>query len=227
MLTAAVLVADLERPERFFYILTRPNWTSWMTRGAFILTAHGAIASLWVLGYLLGWKTGLSALAPLALVVAFAATAYTGLLFAQGLARDLWQGPHATLDLLAQATIEGSAALLLAATISGGDGSTIAILGWTLAFASLMHLLILTLENLLTPSATLNHELAVRAIRHGAYRRLFWIGALGLGGVAPVLLAAIAGGSLPVLAAAAVVALAGGLAWEYIWVEAGQAVPNS
>jgi Fe-S-cluster-containing dehydrogenase component/formate-dependent nitrite reductase membrane component NrfD len=227
MLTAGVLVADLERPERFFYILTRPNWTSWMTRGAFILTAHGAIASLWVLGYLLGWKAGLSVLAPLALVVAFGATAYTGLLFAQGLARDLWQGPHATIDLLAQAAVEGSAAMLLAATISGGDESTIATLGWTMAFASLVHLLILTLENLLTPSATLNHELAVRAIRHGAYRQLFWFGALGLGGVAPVLLVAIAGGSLPVLAAAAVVAIAGGLAWEYIWVEAGQSVPNS
>jgi hypothetical protein len=38
---------------------------------------------------------------------------------------------------------------------------------------------------------------------------------------------AIAGGSLAVLAAAAVVALAGGVSWEYIWVEAGQSVPNS
>jgi Fe-S-cluster-containing dehydrogenase component/formate-dependent nitrite reductase membrane component NrfD len=227
VLTAIVLVADLERPERFFYIMTRPNWKSWMARGAFILTAHGAIGSLWVLGYLLGWRTGLSMLAPLALVVAFAATAYTGLLFAQGLARDLWQGPHATLDLLAQATIEGSAAMLLAAAIFGGDESTIVTLGWTMAFASMVHLLILTLENLLAPSATLNHELAIRAIRHGAYRQLFWVGALGLGGVAPVLLVAIAGGSLAVLAAAAVVALAGGVSWEYIWVEAGQSVPNS
>jgi formate-dependent nitrite reductase membrane component NrfD/ferredoxin len=227
VLTAVVLIADLERPERFFYIMTRPNWTSWMARGAFILTAHGAIASLWVLLHLLGWTGGITLLAPLALLVAFAATAYTGLLFAQGLARDLWQGPHATIDLLAQAAAEGSAAMLLAATIFGGDASTIATLGWTLALASLAHLLILTLENLLTPSATLNHELAVRAIRHGAYRQLFWIGALGLGGVAPVLLVAIAGGSLAVLAAAAVVALAGGVSWEYIWVEAGQSVPNS
>ena len=38
--TAVVLVIDLERPERFYYILTRPNWTSWMARGAFLLTAH-------------------------------------------------------------------------------------------------------------------------------------------------------------------------------------------
>ena len=50
---AAVLVKDLERPERFFYILTRPNWTSWMARGAFLLTAHGALAGLWFVAGLL------------------------------------------------------------------------------------------------------------------------------------------------------------------------------
>ena len=41
-LTAVVLVIDLERPERFYYILTRSNWRSWMVWGAYFLTAHGA-----------------------------------------------------------------------------------------------------------------------------------------------------------------------------------------
>ena len=43
-LTAVVLVVDLERPERFYYILTRPNWRSWMVWGAWFLTAHGALS---------------------------------------------------------------------------------------------------------------------------------------------------------------------------------------
>ena len=30
--TAAVLIKDLQHPERFYYILTRPNWRSWMAR---------------------------------------------------------------------------------------------------------------------------------------------------------------------------------------------------
>ena len=38
--TAIVLVVDLERPERFYFILTRPNWSSWLARGAFLLTGH-------------------------------------------------------------------------------------------------------------------------------------------------------------------------------------------
>ena len=83
---------------------------------------------------------------------------------------------------------------------------------------------------MLTPSPTLGHDLAVKAIRRGAYARLFWLGAIGLGGVAPMVLVALASGSgfattMGVLAAVA--ALAGGFAWEYIWVDAGQCAPNS
>jgi Fe-S-cluster-containing dehydrogenase component/formate-dependent nitrite reductase membrane component NrfD len=230
MFTAVVLVADLERPERFLYILTRPNWTSWLARGAFLLTAHGALATIWVLLYLAGWAGALTWLAPVAFLVALAATAYTGLLFAQGLARDLWQGPHQTIDLIVQAAAEGSAAMLLAAVISGAPADTLRALGLTLALASAIHLGILVLEHLLTPSPTVHHELAVRAIRHGAFRKLFWIGALGIGGLAPILfvsMAGLAGFSMALLALAAIAALAGSLAWEYIWVEAGQCVPNS
>ncbi|MBK6770391.1 MAG: polysulfide reductase NrfD [Ardenticatenales bacterium] len=41
-ITAGLLVADLDRPERFLRILTRPQWRSWLTRGAFILMGFGA-----------------------------------------------------------------------------------------------------------------------------------------------------------------------------------------
>ena len=35
-LTAVLLVADLKRPERFLYILLRPNWRSWLVRGTYV-----------------------------------------------------------------------------------------------------------------------------------------------------------------------------------------------
>ena len=228
--TAAVLVADLERPERFLYILTRPNWTSWLARGAFLLTAHGGVATLWIVLYLTGATGLLSVLAPVALLIALGATAYTGLLFAQGLARDLWQGPHQTLDLVAQAFVEGSAAMLLAAIVASPPAPTVQALAVTLALASMVHIGILLLEHLLTPSPTVHHELAVRAICYGAFRHYFWIGALGAGGVLPltfIWLAGMAGFPVALLVPAAIAALAGSLAWEYVWVEAGQAVPNS
>ena len=228
--TSIVLVIDLERPERFYYILTRPNWSSWLARGAFLLMGHSTIAGLWVLIYWLGWTGVLPWLAPFAMAAAFGATIYTGFLFAQGLARDLWQGPHNTIDLIAQAVAEGSASMLLVSVFAGAPAGTIRVLALTMAFAALAHLGILLLENVLTRSATLGHELAVRAIRRGAYSRLFWIGAVGAGCLVPLALISIASASafyLTLTIPAAAFALAGGFAWEYIWVEAGQSVPNS
>ena len=151
--TAAVLIKDLQRPERFYYILTRPNWQSWMARGAFLLTAHGAIATLWLAA---GWFGAHGIISPIALValpIALATTAYTGLLFAQGLARDLWQGSHATVDLIAQAIIEGASVLLIAGLFTGAVDTTVRMLAWTLGLATTLHVLILVLEHLFTPSA--------------------------------------------------------------------------
>ena len=227
--TAIVLVIDLERPERFYYILTRPNWSSWLARGAFLITGHSGVASLWLFLYWMGWTSPLVWIAPIAMLLAIAATGYTGLLFAQGLARDLWQGPHATIDLLAQAAVEGAAAMLIAGIVFG-DTASIRALTMTIAFGALAHLLILLVEHVFAPSPTLGHDLAVKAIRRGPYARLFWLGAIGVGGIVPIVLIALAAGSgfastLAVLAALA--ALAGGFAWEYIWVDAGQSVPNS
>ena len=57
-LTAVVLIVDLERPERFYYILTRPNWKSWIARGACFLTAHGAVGrTVAAAAGSLGWTT--------------------------------------------------------------------------------------------------------------------------------------------------------------------------
>ncbi|MDE3156455.1 MAG: polysulfide reductase NrfD [Acidobacteriota bacterium] len=234
--TAVILVIDLERPERFLYILLRPNWRSWMVWGAYFLTAHGGLCTLWLLAAWFGWPLALTALVVPVVVMSVLATCYTGFLFAQGLARDLWQGPHAAFDLLAQALAEGSAVLLLAMLglqVAGApDTAAAAPLSWVLLGALGVHLLFIVFENLLAPSASRHHELAVDAIRRGPFARLFWGGAIVTGGLLPIVLLALTlgpggGPMLPALAAAALLALAGSFAWEYIWVEAGQSVPLS
>jgi formate-dependent nitrite reductase membrane component NrfD len=219
--TAAVLVVDLEQPARFLYILTRPNWNSWLARGAFILTAFGALTTAWLAAAWFGLEGVLRVLAGPAIVAAFFATIYTGFLFAQGLARDLWQGPHATIDLLAQAIAEGAAVMLLASLVPGVSTSPAATtaLAWTLFGSVAAHLVFILIENVLTPSATLHHELAVRAIRRGAFARVFWGGAVSCGLLSLALI-----GMAPIAAALALVA---SFAWEYVWVEAGQSVPLS
>ncbi|HVC18933.1 MAG TPA: NrfD/PsrC family molybdoenzyme membrane anchor subunit [Vicinamibacterales bacterium] len=231
-MTAVILVVDLERPERFYYILVKPNWRSWMVWGAYFLTVHGGICTLWLAASWFGFPSILTLLAVPAIIVSVLTTSYTGFLFAQGLARDLWQGPHAAFDLLAQALAEGSAAMLLAAAVSG-SGAAVRPLTWVLLGALGVHLLLIVFENLLAPSPSRHHELATEAIRRGPFARVFWGGAIVGGGLVP--LALLTAGATPAAGAlssalapiAALLALVGNFAWEYIWVEAGQSVPLS
>ena len=226
-ITAVLLVADLERPERFYYILLRPNWRSWLVWGAYFLTVQGLLTTLWIAaawfgaGRLLAWL-----LWPI-VVCSVLTTGYTGFLFAQGLARDLWQGPQATIDLFAQAIVEGAAVLLLASLIPGvSDPRFTRLLGITLIVSMLAHVALIVFENLLAPSGTRHHQLAIDAIRRGAFARLFWGGAICVA-TASVVVAALFSQLPGGFGIAAVLALAGSFAWEYIWVEAGQSVPLS
>ena len=225
--TAAILVVDLERPERFYYLLVRPNWRSWMVWGAYFLTVHGGISTIWILAGWFGWTRVLTVLAWPAIVMSILATCYTGFLFAQGLARDLWQGPHAALDLLAQAVAEGAAVLMLATAVVGGDATGRVTLALLVAVG--VHLAFIVFENLLAPSPTRHHELAVTAIRRGPFAALFWGGAIVGGGLMPLvmLMTTLQREPSAVAMLGALLALAGSFAWEYVWVEAGQSVPLS
>jgi formate-dependent nitrite reductase membrane component NrfD len=229
-LTAVVLVIDLERPERFYYILTRSNWRSWMVWGAWFLTAHGVVSVAWLAAYWFGWAPVINLLIWPTVLIALLATSYTGFLFAQGRGRDLWQGPAAAVDLVAQSGAAGAAALLLASALAGaGDERIVPLLGRVLAASLAIHLAILLYEHLIARSPTRHHALAVETIRRGAYARLFWGAAIVGGGVLPLALLTLTAASSGrgLMSLAALLALAGGAAWEYIWVEAGQSVPLS
>jgi Fe-S-cluster-containing dehydrogenase component/formate-dependent nitrite reductase membrane component NrfD len=228
LLTTALLVADLERPERFYYILVRPNWRSWLVWGAYFLTAQGLLTTAWLAAAVFGANWALPILLWPLVVISLLTTIYTGFLFAQGLARDLWQGPQSTIDLLAQAIVEGAAVLLLASLVPGVRSAprVASALTATIVVAMLVHLALVVFEHLLAPSPTHHHKLAVAAIRRGAFSKLFWGGAIATA-AASAALAAVAGGMPLPLGVAATLALAGSFAWEYIWVEAGQSVPLS
>jgi formate-dependent nitrite reductase membrane component NrfD len=199
-----------------------------MVWGTWFLIAHGAIATMWLAAGWFGAADAVSWLAWPALIASLLTTCYTGFLFAQGLARDLWQGPQSAFDLLVQALAEGAAALLLAgALVPRGAGSPSAgTLSVILMAAMAVHLALVAFENLLAPSPTRHHELAVSAIRRGPFAPVFWGGAIAVSILA--IAAAALSTTMPIaLALAALLALAGSFAWEYVWVEAGQSVPLS
>jgi len=226
IITAILLVADLDRPERFYYILLRPNWRSWMVWGAYFLAAQGLLTTLWIGA---AWfNSGLTTWLfwPL-LVCSILTTGYTGFLFKQGLARDLWQGWQSTADLFAQAIVEGCGVLMLVSIVPGiGDPRWARSLAVPLAVSMSIHLALIVFENLVAANPTRHRQLAVDAIRRGAFSRLFWGGAITIA-VVSVIMAARFSHIIGAPAIAAVLALAGSFAWEYIWVEAGQSVPLS
>jgi Fe-S-cluster-containing dehydrogenase component/formate-dependent nitrite reductase membrane component NrfD len=212
-LTGLILIWDLEHPRRFYLIFTRPQWRSWLVRGAFIIAGYTLVLAAHFAASLLG-GTGLQAWlvlpgVPLAVLTAV----YTAYLFAQAKARDLWQNPLLPPHLFVQAAVAGSGALALAALWL--DAEMLAPLLRVLGAASAAHLLMVAGELTLT-HPTAHARLAVWEMTRGRYRLFFWLGlALSAAGLAA-----------PWLGPAAVpLALTGLLLFEHAYVQAGQAVP--
>ncbi|HMP80600.1 MAG TPA: 4Fe-4S dicluster domain-containing protein, partial [Pirellulaceae bacterium] len=52
--TGLLLIADLKQPKRFLYVLLRPQWRSWLVRGAYCITCFGALIPVYWLAATLG-----------------------------------------------------------------------------------------------------------------------------------------------------------------------------
>lgn len=238
--TTLLLIFDLEKPLMFFTILTRPQWRSWLTRGAFILIAFTVVAGLWFLaeaGAALNlWSEAfIAGLRPIAawtgIPLAVLAAVYTAFLFAQAEGRDLWQSPLLSVHLLVQALMVGAGALLVLGLLAPMPLELLTWLGRLFVGGLLLDLFMLLLGEFGTPHAS---EVAARAahdISHGRYRHYFWQGAIVLGHVVPLILIGLTlvvpAFATPLLAVAGLAAIAGLYAFEYAFVMAPQHVPNS
>jgi Fe-S-cluster-containing dehydrogenase component/formate-dependent nitrite reductase membrane component NrfD len=224
-LTTALLVFDLKRPERFLYILFKPNRRSWLVWGGFILLAHGLLGTVWLVA---GWRHDagiLFLLAPFVIVVTAASAGYSAFLFGQAEGRDFWQSPLVLPHLLLAAATAGSAILLLAATFFAGDPAVARSLAGALCLLLVASALVLFAE---TGTSHASHDAAraARLIRRGPYRARFWWGVVVGGTIVPLLLLLSPlypwGSTL-----AALLVLWGLWLWEDLWVRAGQALPLS
>jgi hypothetical protein len=147
--TGALLVADLHKPSRFYFLLTMPNTGSWLVKGAWVLMVHGALSLLWVVGL----SHPLLSLA--SILSAIMTAIYTAFLFRQARGRELWC-EDATLPwgLAIQAFAAGAAL----AWCFGIESR------WVLAALGL-YVLFVGLEAVWpkrTPAAKRGHELMVR-----------------------------------------------------------------
>ena len=222
--TGVLLIADLKHPERFYLLFTRPQWKSWLVRGAFLIAAYGAVLALDLLAGIAGSQPLQAGLA----VPGFAAGAlvaiYTAYLFAQARARDLWESPSLAPHLGVQALVAGAAVLVPCASLL--DPALLRPLVAVLAAAGLVHLALVWMEAG-GRRETAHARLALHELTGGRHGRLFWSG-VALSAVGVLAAAAIGLGGAPIPgggALAAALALAGLLAYEHAYVQAGQAVP--
>ncbi|MBI3328960.1 MAG: polysulfide reductase NrfD [Nitrospinae bacterium] len=226
-LTEGLLIADLKRPERFWRLLLRPNWRSWLVWGGYILL----VFSLLSVGCLVGgwthdWATLRMLLWPSAIMAALAAV-YSAFLFGQAEGRDFWQSPLLFWHLLVAAAVAGAAMLSLMGSIVGA-GTQPLVTG--ILLGSLLGQLLVLLAELLVPHPNADAEASARLIVWGRFRGKLWGEVVGLGIVLPVILLAPFAGEAPpapLAVLASLLALGGLYVDEDLWVKAGQAIPLS
>ena len=223
--TTGLLVWDLDRPERFWKILARPQWRSWLTRGAVVLIAFAGVAGLLWLTNAAGRAEIARALAWPAVALGALAAVYTAFLFAQAEGRDLWQGPLLSTHLLVQSVMAGAAGFLLIGPFAGLDAGAARTLAAVFA-ASLGADLLITAAEFGPRRAGVVAAASARMITRGRYARHFW-GSLAGGVLLPLAIVAAARSSPLALAAAGALALAGLFVYEWAFVFAPQQVPNS
>ncbi|MGH3436098.1 MAG: 4Fe-4S dicluster domain-containing protein [Sciscionella sp.] len=234
-ITGILLVTDLKRPERFLYIFLKPNFRSWMFWGSVALAIGAGLFTFWLLIGILGAAGVLSAagvnsilfgLSVPTLLAAAMTTGYTGFLFGQAEGRDLWQSPLLFWHLIVQAFMVGTGVLAIAAIAFDLSASARALLLATLTVATALHVLMLLLEYL-GRHPTAQAGAAAHMVTRGRYARTFWAGGVALAVVGAVLAAIGWAGPLAAGLVAGVIVQAALLAYESVFVRAGQDVPLS
>lgn len=226
--TTALLIGDLKRPERFYFLLTRGNWNSWLVKGTVFLIGYGALAGLYLLAALLGLHDTLGGgvVAVLTAPFAIGAAVYTAWLFGQAKGRVLWMKQGLAYQLFGQALLAGGGLLLLIAPLLGLDPAASSLVRWIALAGLFVHGAYTLLEARLAPKGR-EEEYArtVHLLSHGPFAGKHWALGVVIGLALPLLLWSF---PLPLLwSLGGALALVGLFVEEDLLVRAGQALPIS
>lgn len=233
VITTGLLLYDLERPERFFRILTRPQWKSWLTRGAFLLMGFSTVAGLWWVleagAYFELWEpvgeTLRVGLLWLGVPLALGTAVYTAFLFGQAEGRDLWQSTLLPLHLIVQAFMVGAAMVLILSPFTTLSPEITHIARITFGVSLGVDLLVTLMGEFGMPHASEAAARAAKMISHGHFAPHFWGGSIVAGHLVPLVLLFL--GMPAVTALAGLLAIVGLYLYEYAFVMAPQEIPNS
>ena len=210
--TGAILVHDLDRPDRFLYVLFRPNWSSWLVKGAYIIAGFGLICSIMLASYYFEYSPP-SWAHVLGIIFGCATSIYTAFLLAQAKAHDLWSSKHSPLHMLIHAVLAGSAALIFLAPAASDKWTTI------LLISTVLNLVFVVQEAFGKHHTEEAHRAAIK-ITTGRYAKVLYTGLI-VGGVIPLILlvAPLGGGAHQI---AAILSLVGIYLTEFVRIRAPQ-----
>jgi formate-dependent nitrite reductase membrane component NrfD len=232
LITTILLIKDLSQPKRFLNILLRPQWKSWVARGAYIMVTFTAVAGLWwLLEAGAFWNilpaefvAGIRNIAAwIVFPFALGVVIYTAFLLGQAEGRDMWQSNLLPFQLLSQSAMVASGVFFVLNLFVNFPADLTALL--TVLFpVSIAVNLLLTFAGKLNSFPTDTAMLASREMTHGKFRNHYWWGGIALGHIIPLVLMIAFAPALPVAVLATLVGL---FFYEYAFVMAPQYIPNS
>lgn len=241
--TGALLVKDLDRPERFLYVLLRPQWNSWLVRGAYIVAVYGLLLAGLLVCEITNNQTIKNYLLWPAVIFALLTAVYTAFLLAQAKGRDFWQSPLLAVHMLVHAILAGAGICALVLALTGpyvasnenigwfpslGPPLWVGFLTWVMMPGIILQLATIFLE-IATPHSTDDAKKTVELITRGQFSALFWWGGIMVGNVIPLTLLLVAEPLLAVIfsGVSGILVLTGVYVIQHIWVRAPQLIPLS
>lgn len=221
-------VIDLHQMFRFWHIFFHPHLTSAITIGAWMAT--GFVGLLLAMAYfiymkkdeamydkLLGWTV----------LLAVPVTLYTAGLMAQSTARELWQMPTESAQMILAALLAGSATMILL----GGNKFSDAVkkdLAIVLGLAAAAAFILYMAEIIFGPMKAEEVAAVLHYIKGGEYTVMFWIGQV-MAFIVPMVLVCLSlkNQSYYLLKIAAVSALIGLWVSKHVWLVIPQLLPMS
>ncbi|MBW6487879.1 NrfD/PsrC family molybdoenzyme membrane anchor subunit [Sulfurimonas sp.] len=221
-------LADLHQPFRMWHIFVYPHWNSAIAVGSFMASAF---LGLLILLAFLAFKKNNELFDKVLLwtaILAIPVTLYTAALMSQATARELWQMPAESAQMILAALLSGSAFMLL---LGGNKLSDEAknTLGVVLGLSALMAFIIYMSEYIFGPMKAEEIAATIDYIKgDGPYTVMFWLGQW-MTYILPMLFVVLSrvGKSDAILKLAAILALVGLAIVKHVWLMIPQLLPMS
>jgi len=194
-ITGILLIMDMDRPDRFLNVLFRPQWKSWLVKGAYTIVGYSALLLLNLYVMLLENDTLTAGIIILTSLFAFITGIYTAFLFGQAKGRDYWQSPILPFHMLSHVMMLGASMIILVGMgnvlvedcfyrvlcQSGADRLVYLILLVPTAIS-----FVLQISEPIIKHGSRDAQLASIMIFRGKYKLHYWIGSVIVGCVIPL-----------------------------------------